>query len=101
MIDDEKKRRVYYQDIVYAVCNSLDQIDGKRPGQGVVCGTVDTPTKQVQERMAKLVVDHAGLRNFCILFLARYDTCRKENKSVVFEGRLIDALREILVEGDR
>lgn len=51
----EKDRRVYYQDIVYAVCNALNRIFVKRPHQGVVCGTVETPSKQVQEHMAIVV----------------------------------------------
>lgn len=52
--DQEKARRVYYQDIVYAVCNSLDRIFSKRPGKGVVCGTVETPTRQVQDLLPQI-----------------------------------------------
>ena len=51
----EKHRRIYYQSIVYAVCNSLDAIDGKQPGHGIVCGTLEEPTSQVEDRMRKLV----------------------------------------------
>lgn len=52
----EKKRRVYYQNIVYSVCNSLDRIFAKRisRGEGVVCGTIDTPTTQVQDLMKEV-----------------------------------------------
>jgi hypothetical protein len=54
---EEKKRRVYYQDIVYAVCARLDQIDGRQVtnGEGIVCGTVETPSTEVQQRMERLV----------------------------------------------
>ncbi len=54
--EDEKARRVYYQDIVYAVCNSLDRIFSNRPGKGVVCGTSTSPSQQVQQAMQ--VVEH-------------------------------------------
>jgi len=47
-IKAEKGRRVYYQGIVYAVCNSLDAISGKRPGHGVVCGSIEEPSNEVQ-----------------------------------------------------
>jgi hypothetical protein len=54
VLDEEKSRRIYYQDIVYAVCNALDRIDGRKPGQGIVCGTFDSPSDQVQRRMEAL-----------------------------------------------
>lgn len=44
---NEKRRRVYYQDIVYAVCNELDKI---LPGT-TVCGSWAEPSTEVQERM--------------------------------------------------
>ncbi len=47
----EKRRRVYYQDIVYAVCNKLDRVYVPK----CVCGTVDSPTTQVQERLESLI----------------------------------------------
>jgi hypothetical protein len=50
----EKKAREYYQKIVYHVCQVLDQIDGKKPGRGIVCGTLETPSKEVQERMDEI-----------------------------------------------
>jgi len=43
---DEKKRRVYYQDIVYAVCNTLDT---SGEGRHIICGTVDEPSIETQE----------------------------------------------------
>ena len=57
MAHEEKDRRVYYQDIVYAVCQQLDEAFARRVhrGEGVVCGTVESPSKQVQELMEELV----------------------------------------------
>jgi len=54
LLQEEKDRRVYYQDIVYHVCKILDQIDGKEPGKGIVCGNAKNPTAEVQNRMSKL-----------------------------------------------
>ena len=53
----EKERRIYYQDIVYAVCIALDTLDGNHisKGTGIVCGTADEPSNAVQERMALLI----------------------------------------------
>jgi hypothetical protein len=49
----EKDRRIYYQDIVYQVCNALDEIDGKQTG--IICGTADEPNTNVADRMKHLV----------------------------------------------
>lgn len=58
----EKDRRVYYQNIVYTVCNQLDRLRGHGYAVGrTVCGTVETPATQVQD-MVKAVVDQY-LRN--------------------------------------
>lgn len=70
---NEKDRRIYYQDIVYYVCNKLDKIFG---GTHVtVCGSWAEPSTEVQERMDKLadreaqeaddakLVDEAWLRS--------------------------------------
>lgn len=50
---EEQRRRIYYQNIVYKVCNWLDRIFGKRitRGEGIVCGTVDTPSTEVEAAM--------------------------------------------------
>jgi len=55
----EKERRIYYQDIVYHVCNALDKIDGDR--MAITCGTVETPTTQVQDRMDMLKNEYCAL----------------------------------------
>ena len=49
-LESEKQRRIYYQDIVYAVCTSLDAM---LPGRAV-CGTIDDPSTDVQDRMLAL-----------------------------------------------
>jgi hypothetical protein len=56
-LEAEKVRRVYYQDIVYAVCIELDRAFGKRVrrGEGIVCGTSEEPSTQVQAAMKELV----------------------------------------------
>lgn len=48
---DEKARRIYYQDIVYNVCNQLD----RALGGFTVCGSLPSPTTEVQDRLAKLI----------------------------------------------
>lgn len=57
-VDDyEKAARVYYQNIVYDVCGILDDLDGRRVsyGEGIVCGTVSSPSTEVQDRLKRLV----------------------------------------------
>jgi len=49
----EKFRRMYYQGIVYSVCNWIDSIDGKK-GTGIVCGTYETPTEEVEEALERI-----------------------------------------------
>jgi len=51
----EKDRRMYYQNILYHVCLCLDRIDNKSRGNGIVCGCIEAPSTEVQERMDKLV----------------------------------------------
>lgn len=49
----EKDRRIYYQNIVYAVCGCLDEINDNHfnRGTGIVCGNVNEPTREVQDQM--------------------------------------------------
>lgn len=51
----EKQRRVYYQSIVYDICNLIDKANGSRPGCGTVCGTVEHPSREVQEKLERLL----------------------------------------------
>ena len=57
----EKDARVYYQSIVYAVCSALDAIDGNSIAcaTGIVCGTLETPSAEVEDRMKRLVAEAA------------------------------------------
>jgi hypothetical protein len=52
---DEKARRIYYQDIVYKVCNLLDKHFKLKPGQGIVCGTVENPSTKVQDKISDII----------------------------------------------
>ncbi len=45
-LKEEKDRRIYYQSIVYTVCTLLDEY--LQTGVGIVCGTVDDPSDEVQ-----------------------------------------------------
>ena len=48
----EKAHRVYYQNIVYDACRRLDKMLGRRPGEGIVCGTADEPSREAEETLA-------------------------------------------------
>lgn len=52
---DEKDRRIYYQNIVYHVCNALDRLHARKPGTGIVCGTKDEPSTRVQQEIDAVV----------------------------------------------
>lgn len=45
LMPDGKEKRIYYQDIVYAVCNIIDNYNKS----SVVCGTVNNPSTEVQD----------------------------------------------------
>lgn len=56
--EDEKRARIYYQNIVYNVCNSLDVVAGEM----IVCGNATEPSDDVQKAARTLVKDIALLR---------------------------------------
>ena len=60
----EKAARVYYQNIVYATCTTLDAIEGRsiRHGKGLVCGTLETPSTEVQEAMLRTKAEIGRLK---------------------------------------
>lgn len=66
-IADEKLRRVYYQSIVYDVCNLLDK--GRPHGEGVVCGSVHSPHRGVQEAVAEILgkVEPYGAKHITVI----------------------------------
>lgn len=51
----EKDRRIYYQDLVYEVCRLIDVANGNMPGKGIVCGTVEEPSTQMQQAVTVLI----------------------------------------------
>ena len=53
MSEEESARRVYYQNIVYDICNILDRYQGGK-SKSLVCGTVNNPTTEVQDAVRKL-----------------------------------------------
>lgn len=57
---DEKERRIYYQDIVYDICNLLDTWHCKR---FTVCGTVSQPSTNVQKEVKRLILLSNGPRH--------------------------------------
>lgn len=52
----EKDRRVYYQNLVYAACNLLDEFlaNTDTHGDKIVCGTADEPSSGFVEALEKL-----------------------------------------------
>lgn len=91
----EKDRRVYYQSIVYDVCNSLGRIFVK----SIVCGTVEFPSKQVQENMA--VVEQAWNRRAQVEECAAYIEEQGRLLKSLFEDSRHDALIADLANGIR
>lgn len=61
MAELANRQRVYYQDIVYSICSSLDRLDGKKPGQGIVCGTADEPNTDVLKRIDAMIASIATI----------------------------------------
>jgi hypothetical protein len=59
----EKFARMYYQGIVYAVCLWIDSIEDRRAGNGVVCGTCETPSEGVENELELIgkILKESGL----------------------------------------
>lgn len=70
----EKDRRIYYQSIVYDVCNLLDSLDGKRAGTGIVCGTLDEPSREVQKNIDGKFREYSKLKDYAILLDRWFDS---------------------------
>lgn len=49
----EKERRVYYQGIVYMVCNVLDKIDSKGVADGITVDEIEARMKLIKDDQAK------------------------------------------------
>lgn len=54
-LEKEKRRRIYYQDIVYAVCNALDEL--RTDSSMTVCGSLESPSTEVQDGMRRVVAE--------------------------------------------
>lgn len=64
----EKASRIGYQDVVYAVCNILDAINGRsvRIGKGMVVDEVVSGIQTLQSKIAKLEAIVDKLRAACL-----------------------------------
>jgi hypothetical protein len=51
-VEEEKGRRIYYQNIIYAVCISLERALGLH--NRIVVGTVEEPSTELQTRIDEL-----------------------------------------------
>lgn len=87
--DREKERRVYYQNIVYAVCNLLDSHLGYTPGQGIVTGTAETPSTMVADTLEKVLFRCRQLDT------AEADAAAMRRTMTENESRLKDVIRRI------
>lgn len=52
---EEKHRRIYYQSIVYDVCNIIDRHRGD--GKQTICGSVCSPSDDVQKSLKNLLAN--------------------------------------------
>lgn len=52
--DNEKARRVYYQNLVYQLCNLIDPFYGPA-GQKIVCGTIENPSDEPIHAMRYII----------------------------------------------
>lgn len=62
-LEDEKQRRIYYQDIVYSVCNALDDMTTRI----IVCGTLNAPSTSVQDAIVEVAAELTSLREIAEL----------------------------------
>jgi len=85
---EEKERRIYYQHIVYGVCNWIDRMLGRSvsKGEGTICGTFDTPSKGVRD----------GLEGVCKRQREQLDSLYEYGKEMgaAEERERLDALLE-------
>lgn len=99
----EKDARMYYQEIVYRVCTMLDNIYGKKPGHGVVCGTLETPSDEVQKTMRALYHFVEELRSdvesfkICLAHDVKCPTCVQD----MSEGRVPSSIYNEIVKWNK
>lgn len=80
----EKKRREYYQHIVYSVCNMLDQIDGRH--HCIVCGTAEEPCNNVEAKIQQLTTELDSLRQ---------QLAAAQERNVVLQSEHLDHVAEL------
>ena len=105
----EKSRRCYYQNIVYNVCSQLDAVTGRHisKGSGIVCGTFEQPSTEVQDTLAAVLrradgKELAALRAECDRLKAEvadneellngdvpYEPCTKCKTGLLFSARAV------------
>lgn len=83
----EKEARIYYQGIVYAICNIMDVHHGRKPGRGVVCGSVSNKTSELQNDVARLAARCRELRT--VLARALHGECTWHHGSFMVEAEKI------------
>ena len=102
----EKDRRIYYQDIVYKVCNLLDKHYGRKLGTGLVCGTIDEPSSEVQNELASLLNEYEPLKAAFTIAIhllghADFKNGNTDPSGAIDEGevhacRLMDKIKELV-----
>ena len=75
--EKEKASRVYYQSIVYDLCNAIDKLNGG----SVVCGTNISPSTDLQEAFTSTIAENARLRE-ALAFYASLDNYKIEDIEV-------------------
>jgi hypothetical protein len=95
---DEKHRRLYYQQIVYDVSNWIDEMLSRSvtKGQGTVSGTVDTPSNGVREGLKEVLEKYKRLSAHCAnaeMALAGYEDAPELRASL---SHLAAQLREAM-----
>ncbi len=96
---NEKRYRVYYQDIVYAVCNLLDRLaylkfcweDGQQSPRWIVCGTADEPSTEVQQVLEEFM-NHRKQQ------AAELERLRKGEVNYEKESAAVDKVRNEIVK---
>lgn len=99
-LEAEKHRRIYYQDIVYAVCNAIDALRGSHVGSGIVCGSADEPTREVQDAVYALVAENARLRTQSDGRVKMYTWWKPAWFLAVAQARSVSEARQLLLKGE-
>lgn len=88
----EQERRVYYQNIVYDVCRQLDPYGGL-----IQCGTADSPSTEVQTRLAEALKSRRDPR----LGELALQIAPLAAKQATLESRQLELLAECQAKNER